>query len=89
MHTLDVGGFTVQHNGDFSGDVHIAPKPEKAHDYAAVTLPYWVLSAIVAEKRRQDAISRLEQMGDAELLGYDEDGRLHHMGLDGILRGRL
>lgn len=65
MHTMEfVGGWVVNHNGDFSGDVELrAP----GHPTGVTKVPFMVLQAVVAEKIRLERIAALEQASDAEL----------------------
>jgi hypothetical protein len=85
MHSMDImysgdyhgGGtelFTVQHSGDFSGDVIInleQPRVVKlvGSGVHEVTIPFEVLARIVAEKIRGDEIAEYEQMDWKTILG--------------------
>src|SRR4051812_6355932 len=104
MHTTTIRAegreWTVHHNGDYSGDVHIfieTYNPEKnvdadrvqfidnsrqreymkplihapddmASDGYEIKIPFEIMKSLVADKLRDDMISRLEDMGVDELL---------------------
>lgn len=67
MHTTVIQDRAVQHNGDFRGDVTIAVSTDEIginpFGGADVTLPFELLKKIVAEWKRNQLISELE---DAE-----------------------
>lgn len=67
MHTKELGNFRVHYNSDFSGDLEIVNASGESFK-----VPYFVLSAMVAEKRRGELIRMLEDAGDAEILGYND-----------------
>jgi hypothetical protein len=57
MHMMEINGWTVHHNGDFSGHVEIV-RPDKS---LASSVPFEVLEAVVAEKIRRERIAALEE----------------------------
>lgn len=59
-HSTDHTDWTIHHNGDFSGDVILAP-PDVVRQHGGVAVPYEVIEAIVMKKVLDDRISRLEQ----------------------------
>lgn len=68
-HTLNVGKFTIYHNGDFSGDVTFY-----AEDVArGFDIPMEVLRAIVAAEIRSKAISFYESASDEAVLSKVTD----------------
>lgn len=81
MHSTDVyPGITAHHNGDYSGDVRLTMdsslrgemKPLGIDDDGAgvldVSFPFAVMEKLVANKYRDEAISRLENMTTEGLL---------------------
>lgn len=64
MHTLMIGCYAIQHNGDFSGSVILRNKETGRSS----TIAFSVLEELVAEKLRADRIARLEQATTEELL---------------------
>lgn len=73
---IDCGGekYAVLHDGDFSGDFEIimdAGRATRAEggSRVGVTVPFAVLTRVVAEVVRQEKIGRLLQAADADLLG--------------------
>jgi hypothetical protein len=65
MHHLGIDlGWYANHNGDFSGDIEIG----NSASGEKITVPFFVLAAIVAEKVRQDRISALEDAKPDDLL---------------------
>jgi hypothetical protein len=68
MHSLEAGPVVFNFNGDFSGDVHIGVYGS----HEKITVPFSALVALVAEAKRREAISGLEQMSDWELIGMEE-----------------
>lgn len=66
MHTMEfMGGWVVQHNGDFSGTVELRAPGSPT---LVLEVPYLVLQAVVAEKVRRDRIAKLEDAKDEDLL---------------------
>ena len=65
MHTMEVNGWVVHFNGDFSGDIELrAP----GHPTGVTQVPFVVLEEVVAEKVRRERISSLEDMHPKDLL---------------------
>lgn len=65
MHTLEIEGWIVHHNGGFDGDVELHAPGTPSH---VTVVPFSVLAAIVAEKIRADRISALEDAEPRDLL---------------------
>ena len=70
-HTLNVGKFTIYHNGDFSGDVTFINRDEVVAN--SVDVPMEVLRAIVAAEIRSKAISFYESASDEAVLSKVTD----------------
>lgn len=64
MHSMTFGEFYISFNGDFSGDVEISARTSEG----LISLPYWLLEEIVAEKVRRERISALEAMTRSDLI---------------------
>ncbi len=64
MRTLNTDSYTVNYNGDFSGDVILRHKESGS----SFTIPFNVLEELVAEKVRADRIGALEEATAEELL---------------------
>ena len=75
MHHMDLGNFSINFNGDFSGDilVDLTNGSGFVGTKRVCEMPFMVMAAIVAEKIRREKISALEEASTAELLGYQED----------------
>lgn len=56
-------GWTVNFNGDFSGDVEFVAKDGTRH-----AIPFHAVEAVVAEKVKRDRIAKLEDMDPRDLL---------------------
>lgn len=65
MHHMSHLDWSVNFNGDFSGDVRLV-NPEKKIE---VWIPFDVLKAVVAEFVRHKRISQLETCKDDEAIG--------------------
>jgi hypothetical protein len=63
MHTTEIQGHVIHHNGDYSGDVTII---DPAKD--EMTLPFEVLKELVANYVRDEQISRLESASADDIL---------------------
>lgn len=65
-HTIEfLGGWSVNFNGDFSGDVEFRSPGTPTQ---VSVIPYRIVQAVVAEKVRRDRISALEDAKDEDLL---------------------
>lgn len=65
MHSMEINGWTVHFNGDFSGDIELhAP----GFPTGVTKVPFEVLAEVVAEKVRRDRISELENASAEEIL---------------------
>jgi hypothetical protein len=66
MHMMEfLGGWIVNHNGDFSGDVELRSPWNPTQ---VTVVPFGILRAVVAEKVRRDRIAALEQASDEDLI---------------------
>ena len=65
MHTHHISGWTMNYNGDFSGDVKLSCEAEGK----TIEVPFQVLAGLVAEAVRTKKISALQSASVAELLG--------------------
>ncbi len=70
-HSATYGDFYVIRNGDFSGPIQIHKRDVSGEAHLIAELPFWLLAHIVAEKVRQDSISKLEQASPEDLLFPD------------------
>ena len=60
-----VDGWSVQHNGDFSGDVVVQQEGSCIVEFS---VPFEVLKCVVAEYVRRERIARIEKATDDDLL---------------------
>jgi hypothetical protein len=75
MHHMDLGDFSINFNGDFSGDILVDLTNGKGFigTKRVCEMPFMVMAAIVSEKIRREKIAALEKMSTEELLGYPND----------------
>lgn len=64
MHNLEINGWNINVNGDFSGDVVI----DHPDELRRISIPFAILEGIVAEKVRRERIAAIEQMPPTDLL---------------------
>lgn len=74
MHTrmidTDEGRFVVQHNGDWSGHVHIY-RPRLGFHHGPIDLPVKVIVELAGEMIRNAREERLENLEPWELMGLN------------------
>lgn len=71
MHTMrfdEIPDWTVNHNGDFSGDVTLY-RDDQGQGTAELEVPFALLKGLVAEYIRRKAIAQLERATPDEVLG--------------------
>lgn len=70
MHHMEVGNYSINFNGDFSGDILV--DLTNGSGFVGVKrvceMPFMVMAAIVAEKIRRDRISELEEATPEDIL---------------------
>ena len=64
MHSCVCKKFAFHHNGDFSGDVIITNRKSEQ----TMEVPFDEIKALVSDWVRQEMASRLDNMGDDEVL---------------------
>lgn len=79
MHSRDIihdgERFSVNHNGDFSGDVRFyidAKRVDAEEEEAEVSVPFAVLSEFVASAVRDGIIAQIEDIEPGELFGWPQ-----------------
>ena len=71
MHTVEIDGYAIPHNGDYSGDAIIQPPKGKE-----ITIPCAVLFEFVGQAVIDRRVSELEQQTGIEALGLVDDNQL-------------
>lgn len=67
MYTFSMGGYSILHNGDYSGNVTIERQNDKG-DYEEFEVPFDVLKSFMAEYVRKTLHSRLDDMSADQIL---------------------
>lgn len=81
MHTTQIGKFTINHNGDFSGDVIIGPIGSFSWSYVThgdfpedgirIEIPFDILEELVGIAYKDKMVGRIEDVSGQEFLnGY-------------------
>lgn len=70
MHTMKIGNYTVNFNGDFSGDILVHQKDGKGFigEQKVAEIPFLVMLAVVGEKIRREKISKLEDADPMDIV---------------------
>jgi hypothetical protein len=70
MHTMQLGNYTINFNGDFSGDIIVHQENGAGFigTRKVAEIPFSVMLAVVGEKLRREQISRLEQMEPLDIV---------------------
>lgn len=70
MHNLQVGNYSINFNGDFSGDILVDHTNGK--DFTGTKnvakIPFMVMLAVVGEKLRREQIAKLEEQDPMEIV---------------------
>lgn len=64
MHNMQIKGWNINYNGDFSGEVSF----RQPGAYIPYEVPFVIIEQIVAEKVRAERIEKLEEATTEELL---------------------
>lgn len=82
MHSTEIDGVTIHHNGDFSGDVLIVVDKTNTEEYNStgsrvmveVSIPFKILRSLVIEQLRRKTISNFESMSDEDFVDWATAG---------------
>jgi hypothetical protein len=76
MHSMKIGNYTANFNGDFSGDIIVfqGDGPGFVGTKKVAEIPFMVMLALVGEKLRRERINELEQMEPMDVVYKLLDG---------------